>query len=310
MKKLLLLFVAACVSVFTVGAQTSGQAGGDVQPVPTRPRYQRLSALCVRDSLRHKGVWRSWLLFEPECLSPEKPLLICLHGYGGSAERGKVQLVELASKMGFVLCFPQGLKDPKGKPSWNVGYPSQKGWKQDDVAFLECLTRRLQKKYVLDPRNAFLIGMSNGGEMCYLIARRKPDLFAGLMSIAGLTLECMKPLRYNNPVPFMELHGTIDSVSRWEGDPENRHGWGEYLGVPNAVSYVVAADGCLSYQKSAVSQDVILHRYADGLKARKGKGHTCEVWFYEVVGGRHSWSDDMMDTYAEIEKFISRFLYR
>ena len=308
MKKLLIALLLLSVLGMPSGAQSPVPTAGDGSAIKSYKRT--LLSLCVRDSLKFKGTMRTWLLYEPEQLSPERPLLICLHGYGGAAERGKKQLVDLAQKMGFVLCFPQGLKDPKGKPSWNVGYPSQKGWKQDDVAFLERLTRHLQKKYALDPRNAFLAGMSNGGEMCYLMARRKPDLFAGILSIAGLTLECMKPLRYNHPVPFLELHGTIDTVSRWEGDPENRHGWGEYLGVPAAVSYVVAANECVSYQKTEVADDVILHRYMGGKKARKGKGHACEVWFYEVVGGRHSWSDDFLDTYGQMGAFIEHFLYK
>ena len=275
---------------------------------------QGISERCTRDSLRCQGADRIFWIHAPERLSAERPLLICLHGYGGRATGGKTQLVDLAEEKGFIVCFPQGLKDPKGKPSWNVGYPSQQGWKVDDVAFIEKLVRHLQKQYGLDPRNTFLTGMSNGGEMCYLLARRKPDLFAGLISMAGLTLECMTPLNYGRPVPFMEVHGTADKTSYWTGDHPNQYGWGAYLSVPAAISYVVAANGCTSYAKSDLTQEgrktITLHQYTDGMPARRGKGHPCEVWLYEVEGGGHNWADKEMDTYAEIWRFMDHFMYR
>lgn len=275
---------------------------------------QGISERCTLDSLRFQGADRIFWIHAPERLSADRPLLICLHGYGGRATGGKTQLVDLAEEKGFVVCFPQGLKDPKGKPSWNVGYPSQAGWKVDDVAFVEKLVRHLQKQYGLDPRNTFLTGMSNGGEMCYLLARRKPDLFAGLISMAGLTLECMTPLNYGRPVPFMEVHGTADKTSYWTGDHPNRYGWGAYLSVPAAISYVVAANGCTSYAKTDLSQEgkktITLHQYTDGTPARRGKGHPCEVWLYEVAGGGHNWADKEMDTYGEIWRFMDHFMYR
>ena len=262
-----------------------------------------LGGSCIKDSIRYKGHDRIYWLHVPERISPDAPLLVCLHGYGGIAFRGNVHLVDLADEHGFVVCYPQGLPDPKGKPSWNVGYPSQEGWEMDDVGFVGKLVKHLQTQFGLDPRNAFLIGMSNGGEMCYLLARKKPDLFAGLISIAGLTLECMAPLNYGRPVPFMEVH-----------DHLNQYGWGAYLSVPAAVSYVVAADGCTAYSKEDITVEgkkpVFLHKYLDGVPARKGKGHACEVWLYEVVGGGHNWADKEIDTYAEVWKFMDHFMYR
>lgn len=274
---------------------------------------QGIQDYCRLDSLKYKGDMRHYWIHVPETLSGAAPLMICLHGYGGDAARkGKVQLVKLADREGFVVCFPQGLKDPRGKTGWNVGYPAQKGMNTDDTGFVEKLVKTLQRKYSLDSRNAFLVGMSNGGEMCYLMARRKPDLFAGVISIAGLTLECLKPLRYNNAVPFMEVHGTADKTSYWTGDHTNAYGWGAYLSVPAAISYVVAANGCSGYSQETLpdtTKPVILHKYLDGKPARHGKGHATEVWLYEVQGGTHSWSDKEMDTYAQIWSFMSRFMY-
>lgn len=268
---------------------------------------------CVKDSIRFKGDTRLFWIYMPTTLSPDAPLLLCLHGYGGRADRYGSQLVDLAEEKGFVVCYPQGLADGRGKPCWNVGYPFQDGLRTDDVGFLEKLVWTLVHRYRLNPANAFLSGMSNGGEMCYLVARKKPKLFAGIMSIAGLTLPGMTPLHYDNPVPFMEVHGTADKTSKWAGDPQDEDGWGAYLSVPAAVSYVVAANGCRSYSKEDLPlrrNPVILHRYLDGKPSQHGEGPACEVWFYEVVGGGHNWSDKDMDTYHEMWKFMDHFMYR
>ena len=273
---------------------------------------QGIPERCVKDSLRFKGVDHIYWVHVPDSLSADGALLICLHGYGGSAAHGKSELMDLADEHGFVVCYPQGLKDGRGKPCWNVGYPFQEDLRTDDIGLMEKLVWALVRRYSLNPANAFLTGMSNGGEMCYLVARKKPRLFAGIMSIAGLTLPNMEPLHYDNPVPFMEVHGTADKTSKWEGDPENKDGWGAYLSVPAAVSYVVSANRCHSYSKTSLPllrNPVTLHRYQGGAPARSN-GKPCEVWFYEVEGGGHNWSDKDMDTFGEMWKFMDHYMNR
>ena len=56
--------------------------------------------------------------------------------------------------------------------------------------------------------------MSNGGEMCYMMAMKKPKVFGAIASIAGLTLNNMSR-DYKMPIPFMEVHGTADNTSKW-----------------------------------------------------------------------------------------------
>jgi polyhydroxybutyrate depolymerase len=180
----------------------------------------------------------------------------------------------------------------------------------DDVAYLEFLVHHLQAKYDLSPHNAFMVGMSNGGEMCYLMAQKKPGLFAAICSMAGLCLYNMLPITYTAPVPFMEVHGTEDHTSEWCGDPENKGGWGPYLAVPTAISYVVAAAKSTYYSEEELPvkrHPVLLHKYLGGAPAWEG-GPATEVWLYEVKGGGHSWAEADMDTFHEIWRFCSRYL--
>ena len=149
-----------------------------------------LGAQTERHTMRHQGQEREYWLYVPDSLCARRPLVFICHGYGGKAEGYFKAMIDCARRHGFVLCYPQGLKDPgKGRTGWNVGYPSQQGWKQDDVAFILALQRKLQREYKLNKANTVFSGMSNGGEMCYLLAYTHPERFAAIVSLAGLNME-------------------------------------------------------------------------------------------------------------------------
>lgn len=264
-----------------------------------------------RATFRHKGMDRTYWLYLPENLPDEAPLVMVLHGYGGSAEGYRPEMMEVAKENGFAVCYPQGAQDKKGKNCWNVGYPFQEGLKTDDVDFICSLARNLQKTYGLSSRNTFLTGMSNGGEMCYLMAYLRPDAFAAFAPIAGLSMEwSYKKYDAIKPVPLMEVHGTEDKTSLWCGDPFNEGGWGEYLAVPQAVAYWAAEARCTHEETTElplIRNKVILHKYKGGEPAWKG-GPAIEVRLYEVVGGKHTWALNDMDTCQEIWDFFKIYL--
>lgn len=260
---------------------------------------------------RHGGMDRIYWFFLPSEIKDNAPLVMLLHGYGGKAEGYRPEMMDIAEEYGIALCYPQGAEDGKGKTCWNVGYPFQKGLKTDDVDFICSLARHLQKKYSLSRENTFCTGMSNGGEMCYLLAYLRPDVFAAFAPIAGLSMEwSYKKYDAKKAVPLMEVHGTADKTSRWAGDPFDEGGWGAYLAVPQAVAYWAAQARCTHEETTelpAVRNKVILHRYLGGEPAWKD-GPATEIRLYEVIGGKHTWALNDMDTCREIWKFFSIYL--
>ncbi len=281
---------------------------GDVRAFgPQTPSPEQF---CTKVTMKDQGLERTaWLYIPENSKGKVLPLVVVLHGYGGRALRGGQNFMKIADREGFAVCWPQGAKDGKGKNCWNVGYPAQEGYKIDDTAFLRRLVKKLQKEYGLSRENVFLTGMSNGGEMCYKMAAEHPETFSAIASIAGLTLKCMST-DYRRPVPFMEVHGTADRVSFWEGDPQNKGGWGEYLAVPVAVSHIVNANGCESEtitEVPAQRKQVLLHKFSDGLPAWKG-GPAADVLLYEVRGGDHSWSESYIPTCELVWEFFSKYL--
>lgn len=258
-------------------------------------------------TLRSGGVERSYRLHLPEGLPAGAPLVIVLHGYGGEGDPERFDMNRVADRHGFAVCYPQGAKDGRGKTCWNVGYPFQADMRIDDVRFLTELVRHLQKRHRLSRRNVFCTGMSNGGDMCYLLASRCPEKFAALGPVAGfMSVEILRSDRNPHPIPLFEIHGTADRTTRWEGDLTNEGGWGAYVSVPTAVNYWAAKNKCTECRTDTLPArtgglQVIAHRFTGGT----GGG---EVWLYETVGGKHSWKDTGVDTGEELWRFFSRFL--
>ena len=262
----------------------------------------------VDDSVKVDGHMRQLAMYLPDGLQDGAPLVFILHGYGAGIWRENPMLAA-ADRHGFAVCLPQGLKDPQGQPSWNVGYPFQQGWQVDDVKALCRLARYVQKRYRLSSENTFLTGASNGGEMCYLMAYSKQNTFKAVAPIAGLTMAWIyQQMDAPRPIPLMEIHGTEDRVSEWTGDMENKGGWGAYLPVPVAVGYWIAKNRCtqetterVESLKGGEGHPVIKHRYTSPTTG-------CDVWLYEVVGGVHGWHTTDIDTGEETWQFFSQYL--
>lgn len=258
-------------------------------------------------TLRSGGVERTYKLHLPEGLPAGAPLVIVLHGYGGNNDPARFGMNETADRHGFAVCYPQGTKDGRGKTCWNVGYPSQADMTVDDARFLTELVRHLRKGHGLSRRNVFCTGMSNGGDMCYLLASRCPEVFAALGPVAGfLSVEILRSDSNPHPIPLFEIHGREDTTTRWNGDLTNADGWGAYVSIPTAVNYWAAKDKCLASRIDTLPRrpgdlQVIAHRHTGGTDG-------AEVWLYESVGGKHSWKNTGVDTGEELWRFFSKYV--
>lgn len=266
------------------------------------------NGLLSRDIFVHDNIEYTYYLYKPANLPEGAPLVMVFHGYGSNSSPAlSYGINPVADENGFAVCYPKGPKDFRGNHCWDVGYSfhKEKNWSRDDVGFSIALVGFLQKEHNFSKSNVFATGHSNGGEMCYLLAYKAPHVFSAVAPICGLTMEWMyRELVPAAPIPLLEIHGTEDSTSKWNGDPDNKDGWGEYIAVPIAVSNWVTINKCTHVETEVlpvIGNKVIAHRYVDGID-----GH--QVWLYEVVGGGHSWPNKDMNTAAEIWKFFSTTL--
>jgi len=264
----------------------------------------------AQETIEVDGLIRNYYLYMPENLPENAPLVFVLHGYGGSASdiRNSVGMDQIASEQGFAVCYPQGTTDPWDYTSWNAGYSNQT---VDDVNFLSTLAKNLQGEHGLSVESTFCTGISNGGDMSYLLACHSPDIFQAVAPVAGCLMNWIYDSCQNSqPVSIFEIHGTDDPITLWDGDPDYpSSGRPGYMSTPDMIVFWVEKNQCsLTLNDTLPDPDggdfVISQKHTGGIEGT-------EVWLYTIVGGGHDWPGvwGTMDIYAseEIWNFFNQF---
>ena len=240
----------------------------------------------------HDGITRQYIYYEPETLNAQMPLVIVMHGYTGDANSIKnySEMNDFADQYGFAVCYPRGTVDGGGNRFWNVGYAFHQNETVDDVGYLTQLTQYLQQTNGLNPDYTFATGMSNGGEMCYMLACQAYDTFKAVAPVAGMILQDILDDCDAAPgIPVFEIHGSQDGVTPLAGDPDNNDGWGSYPSIADTIDYFVEKNGCTTLVEGSVPNTntsdgsfIVSEKYINGVNQN-------EVWYYKVVGGGHDW---------------------
>ena len=240
----------------------------------------------------HDGLTRQYIYYEPENLNQQMPLVFVMHGYTGDANsiRNYSQMNDFADQYGFAVCYPRGTVDGGGNRFWNVGYAFHPNETVDDVSYLTQLAQYLQQSNGLNPDYTFATGMSNGGEMCYMLACQAYDTFKAVAPVAGMILQDILDDCDAAPgIPVFEIHGSQDGVTPLAGDPDNNDGWGSYPSIADTIDYFVEKNGCTTLIEGSVPNTdtsdgsfIVSEKYINGVNQN-------EVWYYKVVGGGHDW---------------------
>ena len=197
---------------------------------------------------------------------------------------------EIADSNCFAVCYPQGMIDNYGNTFFNVGYSFHWNESYDDVSFVTTLAENLQFEYDLSSINTFTTGMSNGGDFSYLLSCAASTKFRAAAPIAGIMMEWIyDSCSPGNPIPILEIHGTNDDVSWWNGDLDDAGGWGSYMSVDTVFQFWSNVNQCASIIIDTLdninNQDgsyVISEKHTGGINNN-------EVWLYKVVNGGHDW---------------------
>jgi len=257
----------------------------------------------------HDGINREYIYYSPANIQAEAPLIFVAHGYTGSAQgiMSYSGMNTMADQNGFAVCYPQGTTDSWGNNFWNVGYDFHAAVTINDIDFLESLASYLQTTHQLSSENTFFTGMSNGGEMCYLLAFDGSNIFKAYAPVAGtvfpngLINNLFSP---NVSTPFFITHGDNDNVTLYEGD-QNDQFWGAYLSVDTLVNFWVNENSLTDLiidtfpNLNNNNKITISHKYSSS-------GTNNEVWLYKHQSG-HNWGDDGdMTIEEEIWNFFNK----
>jgi len=240
----------------------------------------------------HEGVEREYIIHVPENLNQDSPIVFVIHGYTGSAEgiAAYTGMNNIAEREGFIAVYPQGTIDSNGNTFFNVGYEFNDDSPINDVLFIRELVRSISQEFNLKRKKAFATGMSNGGDMSYLLACTSSDLFKAVAPVAGVLMKGLKDsCELSSPVPIFEIHGTADKISLFEGDLNNEGGWGAYYDLPSTIDFFAERYQLtnksvkqMTSKESGADYDIFFERHwADDLEE--------EVWMYRIEDGRHVW---------------------
>jgi polyhydroxybutyrate depolymerase len=271
-------------------------------------------ATLTKEVFEHDGMEREYLYYAPTSLTKDAPLIVVLHGFTSSAEKimAYTKFNSLADKNNFAVVYPQGTTDGQSNTFWNVGYEFHAEVKTNDLDFIAKLVAFLQAAHSLSKENTFATGMSNGGEMCYLLACSFPELFAAVAPVAGTMMsnrfeEC-KPLR---SIPMLAIVGTADKTTNYFGDEQNADGWGAYKGISSIIEFWTDNMRYNSIEVDTLP-DVVVNDSSFVVRSNyTSEGAKCEFLYYEVVGGGHdwpgAWGNGDVDASKEIWNFFKRY---
>lgn len=240
----------------------------------------------------HDGIDRQYIYYEPTELNEQLPLVFVMHGFTGDANdiKNYSKMNDFADQYGFAVCYPRGTVDSGGNRFWNVGYAFHQNETVNDVDFLTELAVYLQDTHALNPDYTFATGMSNGGEMCYMLACQAYDTFKAVAPVAGMILQVILDECDESPaIPIFEIHGSQDNVTPLSGDPNNNDGWGAYPSIQSTINYFAEKNECTTVVNGLVPDiDTSDNSFIESEKHLNGINEN-EVWYYKVVGGGHDW---------------------
>ena len=264
-------------------------------------------------SFDHALTTRKYLLYQPVDLPPQAPVVFVLHGYTDNAAnmRDFSHMDAIADRYGFAVVYPQGTIDKQGKRFWQVGYAFHVDETVDDVGFLVTLAHHLQSSHDFAPRHTYMTGMSNGGDMAYLMACQRPNVFTAIAPVVGTLMQWIDDAYPTpQPIPILAFNGTADTVTDYAGDPHNRDGWGAYLGVDAIMAYWQRAHG-------STGSNVTLLTHPDGTDPRSVAHHMYEtgdsasqLQLYQIIGGGHDWSGGTDTLFFDASDIIGQFFAR
>ena len=110
------------------------------------------------------------------------PLLVALHGHGGNAAAFHDLWRSTADSLGLVLVTPQG-EAPVQSGHWS--------WGDAASAVVHRAITLAAQQILVNPRQVYLAGFSQGGNLAYRLAAQSPSRYAGVAALgAPFHAEC------------------------------------------------------------------------------------------------------------------------
>lgn len=172
-----------------------------------RPAHAQAPGVVPNETLEVDGRRRRYRLVAPPSARPGAPLLIALHGMGIDS----ISLMplysgldDLARETGSILVYPASFRD-----HWPLSFGSEL---QGELRFLDALMAHVARTRGIDPRQVYLLGMSNGGYFATVVASRRSRYLAGLAVHSGSAGVLGVGFETARKFPVYIAHGADDPI--------------------------------------------------------------------------------------------------
>jgi polyhydroxybutyrate depolymerase len=173
------------------------------------------------------------------------PLVIDLHGMGDTNQM-QFELsafAEIAVEENFIVAYPQG-----EELIWSIDVEEVDNG-LDDIGFLLEIIASIKGMYSIDESRIHMTGWSMGCMMTQFFAVETQGILASAGCMSGY-LMTEAPSTYSIPIPFMEVHGVLDSSIQYADNSANfmigfQSTRGINVGAMQNLEYWADLNGCI-----------------------------------------------------------------
>jgi polyhydroxybutyrate depolymerase len=296
--KRVLVFVGSLAGAVVFACSSSGGSASPPAPTVDAAASDEPDAGSDADAPDPRLDGRPYDVLVPKGYDASKPapLVLAFHGYGdgdnGALLEKYFRIAPVANAETFLYVTPNGTKDKHGQQFWNGTNVccDFELTKPDDVGYIRALVADVQKKYAVDPKRIYAVGLSGGGVFVHRLACDAADVFAAVISVSGTTWKDPYKCKPSEGIAIAEIHGDKDDTILYEGGiTEYYKVKAEYPGAVEGMSHWATYLQCKPALAPAGTIDLVANVDGAETKIERYDGcarGTAELW--TVQGGVHA----------------------
>ena len=276
------------------GLSRVGQSGGN--PFNVRPPAAGVAAIglpghVIDASYTNDAGTRHYKLYVPGSYEgAPAPLLMMLHGCTQNPDDFALGtgMNALAEEYGCLVAYPAQSQQANASRCWNWFNAVDQRHGQGEPSIIAGITEEIMARYVIDPKQVYVAGLSAGGAMAAIMGTQYPDLYAAVGVHSGL--------------PFAAADDLPSAVAAMKGDFRKQHAPGRSLpiivfhGDKDTTVHPVNGEELIGRRRRHPAEAVEVepgqvpdgHAYTRTLHRRPDGSVHAEHWV--VHGSGHAWS--------------------
>lgn len=195
---------------------------------------------------------RELILYRPQTISRDTPVVLVFHGGGGGAEwmaSKSRKLTRTFTEAGYAVAYMNGSSRRNGEKlrTWNAAHCCAYAQRQniDEAAYINAAIDAIDRKIGIDRARIFLVGHSNGAMLSYRVAGQMKDAPRAIAPISGAIFADQPAIPARTSI-FM-YHAKDDEVLSYSGNPDDKaERWRTqpHLGFEKAEAELARLKGC------------------------------------------------------------------